>query len=335
MRGPILEFDGNQRRHVLNVQQQFAAWREDRRALRRIGGMHWKTGGNGQRYLYATNGRKEKSLGVKSEETEAIYKAHGDRVEELRARIEKSADLLDRSARVSKALYLGRVPTIAAKILRKLDDEGWLDGQLMVAGTNALFAYEFGTGVLVGEDLIATEDLDLLWDPRHRLSFVSADESSVSVLGLIKQVDRSFRKRRPYQAINDDSYLVDVIRPVQPNEMFKEPPKLTKGADEFDPSPIEGLAWLVSAPRYEQIAIAEDGWPVRIVTIDPRAYALHKVWLSKRSQRESLKRRRDLAQAKAVAELAVHWLNLRFDGSDLSALPVELLDGMAELKGLT
>ena len=300
-------------------------WREDRHALRRMGGMHWKTGPNGQRYLYATNGRKEKSLGVQSPETEATFAAHGERIAELRSRIERSKETLDRSARMSKALYLGRVPMIAARILRRLDDEDLLDGQLMVAGTNALFAYEFGTGVLLGDDLIATEDLDLLWDWRNRISFLLSDAQTASVIGLLRQLDRSFRKRCAFQAVNADNYLVDLIRPHQPHEIFREPPRLTEASEEFEPAPIDGLEWLVNAPRYEEVAIAEDGLPVRIVTIDPRAYALHKVWLSRKANRNALKRGRDRAQADAVARIAVQWLGLSFDASDLTALPDELM----------
>ena len=44
--------------------------------------------------------------------------------------------------------------------------------------------------------------------------------ASASVLGLLQRVDRSFRKNRSYQAINDDTYLVDLIRPASIDEMF-------------------------------------------------------------------------------------------------------------------
>ncbi|MEQ1694801.1 MAG: nucleotidyltransferase domain-containing protein [Hyphomicrobiaceae bacterium] len=328
----ILELDGNQRRHLINVQQIFNVWREARTELRRAGGMHWKTGANGHRYLYATLGRKERSLGSASPEAEQIFAAHTQQVDALKSRVEQSRQALDKTARVSKALYLGRLPTIAARILRKLDDAGLLGGSLLVVGTNALFAYEAGTGVLLGDTLIATEDLDLLWDPRHRMSLLVAEGSEAGVLGLLQQVDKSFKKSRPYQAANDESYLVDLIRPMVANEMFKQPPRLSEADDEFDPAPIDGLAWLVSAPRYEDIAIAEDGLPARIVTVDPRAYALHKLWLSRRGNRRGLKRARDFEQARAVAELAVKWLDLSFQDTALTALPVELMQGVAELE---
>jgi hypothetical protein len=49
---------------------------------------------------------------------------------------------------------------------------------------------------------------------------------------------------------------------------------------------MSGLEWLVSSPRFEATAIAEDGMPVWLSCIDPRAFALHKFWLSKRETRE-------------------------------------------------
>ena len=38
-----------------------------------------------------------------------------------------------------------------------------------------------------------------------------------------------------------------------------------------------GLAWLISSPKVEAVAIDEHGEPVRLVVIDPRAFAAHKV----------------------------------------------------------
>ena len=308
----IIELDGNQRRHLINVKQTYSAWREAHIALRRIGGMHWKTAANGQDYLYSTTGRREKALGPKSPISEQIFAAHAERVSALKASVDKARQTLAKTARVSKALYLGRLPTIAARILRRLDDAGYLDGSLIVAGTNALFAYESGTGIIFDEPLIATGDLDLLWDPRRRMSLLLAENNEASVLGLLQRVDRSFRKNQSYQAINDDTYLVDFIRPTGVDEIFDKSPLLSQAENDLEPAAIEGLAWLINAPRYEEFAVAEDGLPARIVTVDPRAYALHKLWLSKRRSRSALKRRRDMEQAHAVADVAINSLGLSF-----------------------
>jgi hypothetical protein len=89
---------------------------------------------------------------------------------------------------------------------------------------------------------------------------------------------------------------------------------------------IAGLAWRESAPAFESIAIDERGEPLRIVTSDPRVFVAHKYWLSKRSDREAIKRRRDGEQAKAIATLiATHMPQLPFEWAELRMLPRELV----------
>ena len=58
---------------------------------------------------------------------------------------------------------------------------------------------------------------------------------------------------------------------------------------------------------------------------DPRAFTIHKAWLASRDDREAIKRKRDAAQARLVAELVTKYLpHLTFDGQDLSALPLAM-----------
>jgi hypothetical protein len=53
--------------------------------------------------------------------------------------------------------------------------------------------------------------------------------------------------------------------------------------------------------------------------------ALRKLWLSNRPDRDAVKRKRHLEQAKAVAHVAKDYLALDFSGKPLSALPRELV----------
>jgi hypothetical protein len=55
----------------------------------------------------------------------------------------------------------------------------------------------------------------------------------------------------------------------------------------------------------DAVAIDEDGWPVPMRVPDPRAFALHKAWLSGLPEREPLKKPRDLEQARSVAKLVI------------------------------
>jgi hypothetical protein len=62
------------------------------------------------------------------------------------------------------------------------------------------------------------------------------------------------------------------------------------------------------SPLNKTVAIAEDGWPVSIHAPDPRAFALHKAWLSQKADRSAIKRPRDLAQAKIIATTVREYL---------------------------
>lgn len=329
-----MELRTEQRRQLIDAQQAYRAWRDtktdfehgypDRRDGYRAE-MRWKKV-DGKEYLYRGN----RSLGPRSPATEAIKAEYSEHRALLRARLTRQAKRLEEMRRVNRAMGLGRVPKIVAQVLRKLDATGLLGSHLFVAGTHAMFAYEARSGILFGGDLTATTDVDLLWDARIRFSFLMRDINERGVLGLLRQVDGTFRKTRSYRAENDDPYLVEIIRPERPDEAFRENPRVTAAEDDLEPAAIEGLHWLVNSPKFEEVAIAEDGLPVMFSCVDPRVFALHKLWLSRRPTREGIKRARDLAQAVAVASI-VPLLGLQFDRRALAGIPKLLSDGLPEL----
>jgi hypothetical protein len=95
---------------------------------------------------------------------------------------------------------------------------------------------------------------------------------------------------------------------------------------------IEGLDWLQNSPPFDAVAIDEKGEPVRIVAPDPRVWAVHKLWLSRRADRQPVKRQRDAAQAEAVAALVATYLtHLPFEAEQLRMLPKELVTDAAPL----
>lgn len=296
-----------------------------------MGGMHWKSVPSGQQYLYSTTKNTQKSVGPRSSVTEATYQSHQRRIAELDSRLDNLSDQLNRFAPVNKAYKLARVPLATARILRRLKDTPRIDNRLIVVGTNALLAYEAATGLQFPGALTATEDLDLLWDARRQLSLILPDENVTGIFSLLKSVDRSYERIMSFRAENSDGFIVDIIRPEIAHETMRPSPRLSDDVDELDASPLAGLHWLVNAPRLSETAIAEDGLPVHIATVDPRAYALHKLWLSQRAERNPVKRMRDREQAHTVAGVAVKWLNLSFTDTALSALPVELMTGAQEL----
>jgi hypothetical protein len=59
-----------------------------------------------------------------------------------KARVAELDDAVRRMAPVNRAMGLGRVPWVAARLLRRLDRDALLGHGISVVGTHALFAYE-------------------------------------------------------------------------------------------------------------------------------------------------------------------------------------------------
>ncbi|MEO1324564.1 MAG: nucleotidyltransferase domain-containing protein [Pseudomonadota bacterium] len=199
--------------------------------------------------------------------------------------------------------------------------------QLFVVGTSSLYAYEAKAGIQFEGGLTPTTDIDLLWDTRRKLSLAVFDAvRPEGVIGLLRKVDRSYdAKPGHYRATNKEGYYVDLIRPFEPNKASAKVAKLVDADHDMAASAILGLQWLINAPKFEEIVIGADGRPLWVSCIDPRAFATHKLWISREDSRDPQKKRRDEGQAHAVAEVARAYLGLKFEAKDLSALPIELV----------
>jgi hypothetical protein len=324
----IKELSGEQRRQLIDTQQVFDTWRQAHHEAnhRFAGSMRWGER-NGTDYLLRKIGQAERSLGRRGVETERIYDAFVSGRAENRDRLAGLTNRLDELAPVNRALGLGRVPVIAARILRECDEAGLLGEHLTIVGTNALYAYEAQAGVHTESDLVASLDIDLLYDARRRLSLALTGVRTAGLIGLLRAVDTSFAPIRPrtFRAANRDGYLVDLIRPeARDPTRDKSKPALTDLPEDLEGAAIFGLGWLVNSPKMDVVAIDERGYPVRMVVIDPRAFALHKAWVSSREDREPVKARRDFQQAQAAALIATRYLRRTFESTELDALPKEL-----------
>ncbi|UCI06323.1 nucleotidyltransferase domain-containing protein [Mesorhizobium sp. B1-1-8] len=320
---------GEQRRQLIDTQQVYQAWlsAEDERQRRFVGSMRW-VDRNGSDYLLRKIRQTETSLGLRSEQTEKSFAAFSEGRERNRDMLAGLSDRLNSLAKINVAIGLGRVPAIAARILRRIAETSLLGRQLLVVGTNALFAYEALAGVQISSGLTATGDIDLLFDSRRRISFVTEEKITQSgLIGVLRKVDRSFKPLQPraFRATNRDGYLVDLIRPQAKNVLKdKGPTSISSIPDDLDSAPMDGLQWLINAPKTDAIAIDERGYPVRIPTIDPRMFALHKAWLARRPDRSAVKAVRDREQAKAAALIARAYLNLPLDSEYVAAFPAPL-----------
>jgi hypothetical protein len=335
----IAELTNEQRRQLIDVRQVFEVWRAAEQQFRNSykGTLRWKKS-KGHDYLYRTVYRGDaeiaRSLGPRSPRTEKLKEDYVAARARLRQRMRKTETRLKSMARINRALRLNRVPATEARILSALDREGLLGRQIFVVGTNALYAYETMTGAVLPGELLATRDMDLLWDHRPRLSLVITEVETAGVLGILRQVDSSFQPAGPrsFRAGNDQGYLVDLIRPHERDLRVKTPEKIGQSEEELYAVGIDGLEWLVNAPKVEETVIGSDGMPLLMSCIDPRAFALHKLWLSRRADRSPAQRPRDAAQAVTVAALVLAYLRLSFESRDLSALPKALRGFAPELK---
>lgn len=312
------EMTNEQRRQLIDAQQAFSVWRPALIELESLGTMRAQSS-KGKRYMYKVHGSVRKSLGPETPSLIKAKKSHDLRRSELLKRTKSLQKRLDDMAPVNKALGIGGMRAIAARIVRALDREQLLGTHVIVAGTNALHAYESAAGLIINSEHVATTDADILWDTNQSLLLAATGIRREGLMGILRRVDQSFKADFGYNATNRDGYIVDLLCPETDN------PNTTMNAgSDLEATPMAGAEWLLQAPPLEQTIIAEDGWPLRIVVPEPRTFALHKLWVSQRPDRNPLKRPRDVAHANVVAEISKKYLAKKFVAKDMPWLPPEL-----------
>ncbi len=289
-------------RVLSNAIQVFEALEQHRRDDSRFNGsMHWKHI-RGRDYLYrGFTGGRNRSLGRRSAETEALKR----RFERGRAAHRERRDALVDQLRIHggyiKVNRLNRFPRSGARIIRALDKARIPH---RVIGTNALYAYETSAGVLFMPHQLATDDIDLLMNAQQSLKIV-ANLKKRTLLSLVKSTDKSFKRlnESPYEfaAGNARGYRVELVTQGSPDPM--QPTAFAELLQQGDLQPvgIDSLKWHVASPRYSEVVFDQQGMPLRLETVDPRAFVLHKWYVSQRDDRNPAKRRRDEAHARAVA----------------------------------
>jgi len=323
------ELSLEQRRVFINLTQVYETYRETyRHSLHYIGSMRWKKS-NGKEYLFHGIGGKGygKSLGVRSVSTEAIYEQFHAAKQRNKERLESLKAELSLGAKYAKLLKLNRVPKLVAGILRLLEKQGLLGNNVMVVGTNALYAYEMLAGVHLQSDMLATNDLDILWDARTKLKLIAKENSGI--LNILKQADYSYeRLESQFRASNNQGFLIDLIKP-EPQPPWKSEAETIGDENDLVACPIASQRWIVSSPKVTQIIIGEDGFPAPMVVPDPRAFVIHKMWLSHQTNREQIKARRDEKQALILAEIIQSCLpNFPFSAEELKMFPKSMIDDL-------
>lgn len=328
---PYLEMTPNQQRVLIDASQAFASYRQALATWRRYeGGMAWKSV-KGREYLIKVINRRggTKSLGPRTTEKERTFTEFVQGKTTAKERLDTATATLEEFAGMCRGVRINRVPSVVTAILRKLDEFGLLEKSLMVIGTHALYGYEASAGVMLSAGLTGTTDVDFLWDARASVNLALLDEdvAEAGVLAVLRKVDRSFEQssRGGFRAVNSHGFFVDLVKqsPTPPWKVEKD-----RMADsDLTPAWLQQMKWLLASKKFHSIVIGADGEPAPMVAPDPRAFAVHKIWLSQQLDRDPLKKRRDALQAEAAAQI-VHekFPHLRFDPQMLRGFPQEVRD---------
>lgn len=300
-----IELSPDAQRQFVDAQSAFLAYEEALRNVEQVrGGMHWKVQGSYAYLIRTTVGNVQKSLGPRSPETEQIYDKFVARKSAAEQRLASLREVLERHQRLNRALRVGRAPNILVEILSRLARSG-LSNHFVVIGTHALFAYESAAGVFLTPEALATRDVDLLWDTRRRLEFLTTMKRlDTHFLGLLKKVDPTFvlHAGDKSKAINNEAFEVDVIRR-EAHEGDPNPLRVTEHDDDFYAIQARRAGVLLSGPKFSQMIISANGQMARMNTVSPAMYAKFKRWMSAQTDRDALKRSRDLFQAEIVEAL--------------------------------
>ena len=324
------DLTGEQRRQYIDAEQVRTTWlAAEQRASNYRGSMYWQQS-KGHDYLYREYSKEHrKYLGPRTPETEKIYAEFRAGKIAAENRLKMLNEALNMHERVNAAQRVGRTPNVVVGLLEELRKAG-LQDNLIVIGTNALFAYESHAGVRFNGNVTATNDVDLLWDSRKKITLLSGsddDLSKIGLIGVLQKVDKTFQlDEGKSSAANGQGYMVDLVkrRPLSLHDDHEQQ-QLFANPDDFWASKIRNMDWLLSSPKFKQVVVSSNGKMAEMITVDPRAFALYKVYLAQKDDRDPIKAPRDIAQAQAVYNLVQERMpHLGFDR--VHALPEKLQD---------
>ncbi len=307
----LADIGNDARRQFIDAQTVFTAWEAATKSAAEVrGGMYWKAQGKSEYLIRTSPSNAQKSLGPRSAETESVYQRFVERKAPLEARVADLAAELVRQQRMNRALFVGRAPQILVDILNALSRAG-LAEHFTVVGTHALYAYEAAAGVRFSPaDALATRDVDLLWDTRRRVSFLTQMKLlGSSMIGVLKKVDPSFEIRddQLYTATNGKGFEVDIIR-CEAHEGDPHPLRMTDNEGDFWVVQAKRAGNLLSAESFSSMIVSPSGHMARMQTISPPAFATFKRWMAAQPDRDPMKKQRDELQAALVEQLVADYL---------------------------
>jgi hypothetical protein len=307
----IIELDDDAKRQYIDARTAFQAWEAARDAAREVrGGMYWRRTGKTEYLIRTSRSNAQKSLGPRTAETEAICASFVDRKNSAESRQSSLRQALLRHQKLNRVLHVGRAPAIVVKILSVLSAAGIAE-YFTVVGTHALYAFETAAGVRIADaSAMETRDVDLLWDTRKRVQFVTRMKfQRSSMVGLLRKVDPTFAVRddQLYTATNGAGFEVDILRR-EVEDGDPHPVRLSDDEDDFWVVQARNAGALLNAPSFSSVIVSTSGHMARMNTVSPPAFSEFKRWLAEQRDRDPLKRSRDRRQAELVNALVDEYL---------------------------
>lgn len=323
MSSSIQPFTDEQARSLINLEQRYQVWMAAEQALAALPYDLRRKEVGGRAYLYEITDRSGNgaSLGPWSATQQVRFDAYRQTKSDARTRIATSRPLVDEASRLCRALRTPLLASPAGEILREADRQALLGKMVLLVGANALPAYAIEAGGFILGAPDETQDFDLAWA-------ASEMPDGQPLWRMLKAVDPTYtvNTERPFQARNASAYEVEVL--VAPSRLAT----LTR-TDKPRPTPLPEQEWLLNGRPVDRVVACRDGRPARIVAPDPRWFALQKLWMSEKLERNALKKPKDRKQGRAllntVAEAMPHY---PLDEAFEAELPAELAPHFAAWK---
>lgn len=285
---------------------------------------------NGFEYLYKKSGKVEKSLGRLDKHPCDIIEAFNEsksalieKVDNLGVRIKSQAVLVQKTG-------ISKIQASVANLIRTANQLN----DLVVVGTNAIYAYESKFGVSLEASSLATMDLDIFIDSRKSLSLVfkEADSEKSILQHFRKSSDKSFELKHDQHSFsieNSDGFIIDFVTQANRPQQFKNK-NIDLSEDDIQPTPIENLHWQFNSYKInEEVVFDTSGMPLFMKAPDPLAFAAYKLWLSaeRASNPKSLK---DRQQADSLICLLTD-RGVCLDKDTLKGFPTEIMERVVQI----
>lgn len=300
-------------RELVNARATWRAFTEAKREARQVrGSMSWKQVGGRSYLIRKSAAGAQTSLGPRSTETELLYDQFQARKQQVLARLKAMKARVEEQRKLNRVYGVGRTPVIVVRALAALEEAN-LSDHFVVIGTHALYAYETAAGVLVDAGAMATRDLDLLFDTRHRMAFATTLRRGVdhSLIAVLRKADPSFRVMRDqlHTAVNDDGFEIDIIRR-RADHGDPHPLRMSDDEDDFWAAQIDQGEKILSGRKFEHLVVATNGEMATLRTLHPQDFIRLKQELAARPGRDPQKAPKDRLQAQVVQQLWDHSLHL-------------------------